>query len=69
MGLLAEKLAVGTPADEFFGVCQNRRPVEPKFESLPNQRARSSMVPTRAFMCLLEYFFTFLCVDTLHEYV
>jgi hypothetical protein len=53
VGLPTEKLAVGTPADKFFGVCQSRRPTESRSESLPDQRARSSMVPTHAFMDLL----------------
>jgi hypothetical protein len=68
MGLPAEKLAVGTPVEEFFSVYQSRQPVEPRSESLPDQRARSSMVPARAFVDLLEYFFAFLHADTLHEY-
>jgi hypothetical protein len=68
MGLPTEKLAVGTPADEFFGVCQSRRPVESRSESLPDQRTRRSMVPICAFMDLLEYFSAFLRADTLHEY-
>jgi hypothetical protein len=67
VGVTAEKLAIHTPADEFFGVCQSRRPIEPRFESLPDQRARRNMVPTRAFVDLLEYFFAFFCMDTLHE--
>jgi hypothetical protein len=68
VGLPAKKLAVGTPVNEFFGVWQSRRPVEPRSKSLPDQHARSSMVPARAFVDLLEYFFAFLRADTLHEY-
>jgi hypothetical protein len=68
MGLPAEKLAVGTPANEFFSVCQSHRPIETGSESLFDQHARSSMVLTRAFVDLLEYFSIFLRADTLHEY-
>jgi len=32
MSLFAKELAVGAPADEFFGVCQSYRPVETQSE-------------------------------------
>jgi hypothetical protein len=68
VGLPAEELVVYTPANEFFSVCQSRLPVEPGSESLPDQRARSSMVSACTFMDLLEYFSAFLHVHALCEY-
>jgi hypothetical protein len=68
VGLLAEELAVCTPMNECFGICQSNQPVEPGSKGFPDQRVRSSMVSARAFVNLLEYFSAFLHADTLHEY-
>jgi hypothetical protein len=36
MGLFAQELVVGTPADEYFGICQSSRPVETRMKRLAN---------------------------------